>query len=171
MRVVAGAGDAHVHAAAGDVVADDAPCSRLAAVHRVVLPEPGALHHVAVGGGVVIAAGVGVDQTRGILDALHRSVPLHVGRVVEADVRVRRLEDVYRPLALGRRPRRQRRLRHEFKADSAVRSAMRDKTASVTGDQRMHRGGELSMAVFSIIQHGVYDTTKAETIEFREGFW
>ncbi len=137
VRVVAGARDAHVHAAAGHVVGDDAAGGCLAAVHRVVFPEPDALHDVAVGGGVVVGAGVGVDEPRGLLDALHRPVPLDIGGIVEADVGVGRLEDVDRPLPRRRRSGRQRRLRHKLEALRAIGGATRDQTASVTGDKRM----------------------------------
>ena len=160
MRVVAGAGGADVHAAARDVVADNAPGGLLAAVHGVVLPEPGALHHVAVGGGVIVGAGVGVDEARRLLDAPDRSVALDVLGVVEADVGVRRLENVDRPLPRGRRPRRKVRLGNERKVLRAVAVPKRNEAPAVTGDKRMGNHLRKSLCVF----HGNQYSTEQSSL-------
>ena len=114
MRVVSGAGDANVHPPTCNVVRDDSPCGVHALVMVVVVPEPEPFHHVAVRGGIVVPARIGVDKTRRLVYALHRAVPLDVLRIVKSDVGMRRLETVKLPFPDWRKICGQAVRRHEF---------------------------------------------------------
>ena len=114
MRMVSGAGNTDIHAATRDMVGHDAPSGIASLVLAIVVPEPTALHYVAVRRRIVILARVNIDETCRLVDIFDRSVPLDIGRIVKPYVRMRRFESVKLPFPYGRQIGRQAICRHQF---------------------------------------------------------
>ena len=138
VRVVAGAGDADVEAAAPHLVRDKAPRGVRPPVKRIVPPEPRALGDVAERARIGVVR-VGRDQLARLVHAHDAAVSLDILGVVEADVGVRGLDRVERPLAHGRKPGRQV-VRGDERVDDVRAVRTRDEPPPVVREHRV--GGQ-----------------------------